>query len=394
VASPHATLSRGVVLLMSLACGLAVANVYYAQPLLDAIADEFGINHGGVGGVIALTQLGYGAGLLLLVPLGDLLDRRRLIIVQSLLSVLALGVVALAPNRGVFLAGMAVVGVIAVVTQMLVAHASALALPAQRGQVVGALTSGVITGILLARAAAGLLSDLFGWRAVYLAAAAANLAVVAALLAALPSPPPRAGARLTYARLIGSVFRLFAEEPVLRIRALLALLIFMAMTVLWTPMVLALRVPPASLSHTQIGLFGFAGVLGALGATGAGRLADAGHAQRTTGVALTLMLAAWAAAALLPHSLWGLVVGVVLLDFGLQSVHVSNQSLIYRVRPEAQSRLTAGYMVFYSIGCALGSTASTIAYARAGWGGVCLLGASISVAALAFWASTRRLMPA
>jgi predicted MFS family arabinose efflux permease len=185
------------------------------------------------------------------------------------------------------------------------------------------------------------------------------------------------------------VLTLFAQERVLRVRAGLALLIFMAMTVLWTPMALALRAPPLALSHAEIGAFGFAGVLGALGAARAGRLADRGLAQRTTGFALALMLLAWLPAALLPHSLWGLIVGVVVIDFGLQSVHVSNQSLIYRVRPEAQSRLTAGYMVFYSIGCALGSIVSTLVYDRAGWLGVCALGASISAAALVFWAMTR-----
>ena len=182
---------------------------------------------------------------------------------------------------------------------------------------------------------------------------------------------------------------LWRDERVLRERALLALLVFMAMTVLWTPMALALRAPPLALTHTEVGLFGLAGVLGAFGATRAGRWADRGHAQRTTGIALLLMLGSWGASALLPHSLWGLIVGVLVLDFGLQAVHVSNQSLIYRVRPEAQSRLAAAYMVFYSIGCALGSIASTWVYDRAGWAGVCTFGAALSAAALLWWLTAR-----
>ncbi len=184
---------------------------------------------------------------------------------------------------------------------------------------------------------------------------------------------------------------LLVEEPVLRIRAILALLIFTAITILWPPMVLPLSAPPFSLSHTEIGLFGFAGAMGAVGASSAGRLADRGHAQRATGVSLAIMLVSWLPIALLSYSLWGLVIGVVTMDFGLQSVHVANQSLIYRVRPEARSRLTAGYMIFYSIGCATGSIISTLVYARTRWTGVCALGAAISAIAITFWAFTRHL---
>ena len=237
-----------------------MASVYYAQPLLDAIAHDFGLDRATVGAVVTWTQAGYGLGLLLLVPLGDLLDRRRLIIRQTACSVLALAVVAVAPAGWVFLGGMAAVGALAVVTQLHVAHASALADAAQRGRVVGTVTSGIITGILLARAVSGALSDVWGWRAVYAAAAVANLAIVWALLRALP-PQPLRGPRMRYRALVASMFTLWRGERVLRERALLALLVFMAMTVLWTPMVLALRAPPHALTHTEVGLFGLAGCL-------------------------------------------------------------------------------------------------------------------------------------
>lgn len=385
-------LSRAVVILFAVACGLAVANVYYAQPLLDTMAAEFGISHAAIGMVITATQIGYGLGLLLVVPLGDLLDRRRLIVGQSLLSALALIGVAFAPTATVLLASLATVGVLAVVTQVLVAYAAILAHPSEQGRIVGGVTSGIIIGILLARTVAGTLSDLFGWRSVYLFSAAATVIIAALLLKTVPRRP-RLGERLSYPRLIGSVFLLFVQEPALRIRAMLAMLIFGAMTVLLTPMVLPLAAPPFSLSHTQIGLFGLAGVAGALGASRAGRLSDAGFAQRTTAIGLSAMLASWPVIALLPHSLWALGVGVIAIDFGLQSVHVANQSLVYRTRPEAQSRLTAGYMIFYSIGSATGSIASTLVYAQAGWNGVCLLGAAISTTALVFWARTRHLTP-
>ena len=387
-----AVLSRAVALLFSVACGLAVANVYFAQPLLDTMADEFVISHATVGIVMTVTQVGYGLGLLLVVPLGDLLDRRRLIVGQSLLSALALMAVALAPTAPALLAAMAAVGLLAVVTQVLVAYAAILARPGERGRAVGVVTSGIIIGILLARTVSGTLSDLLGWRSVYIVSAVATLVIVALLLKVLPRQA-RPGVRVSYPRLIGSVFTLFIEEPVLRIRAILAMLIFSAITVLLTPLVLPLSAPPMSLSHTEVGLFGLAGAAGALGASRAGSQSDRGLAQRTTGMGLAFMLVAWLPIALLSYSLWALVVGVIAIDFGLQSVHVANQSLIYRVRPEAQSRLTAGYMIFYSIGSAAGSIVSTLVYAHAGWTGVCVLGASVSALALLFWALTRHLTP-
>jgi predicted MFS family arabinose efflux permease len=386
------SISAAMALLFAVACGLAVANVYYAQPLLDTLAATFGIRPATVGIVITITQVGYGLGLLMVVPLGDLVDRRRLIVGQSLLSVIALLCVALAPSAAILLPAMAAVGMLAVVTQVLVAYAALMAPPGERGRVVGIVTTGIVVGILLARAVSGTLSDLFGWRSVYLVSAAATLAVAGLLWKALPRQA-KPSVRIPYVQLIGSVFTLFAEEPVLRIRAVLAMLIFMAITMLLTPMVLPLAAPPFSLSHTQVGLFGLAGAAGALGAARAGRQADRGRAQRTTGIGLVVMLLSWGLIALLPWSLWAMAVGVVTIDFGLQSVHVANQSLIYRVRPEAQSRLTAGYMIFYSIGSATGSIASTMLYAHGGWNGVCLAGAVTSGVALAFWAATRHLTP-
>ncbi|SCX62083.1 MFS transporter [Variovorax sp. EL159] len=389
---PAPSISGALALLFAIACGLAVANVYYAQPLLDTLADTFGIRPATVGAVVTITQVGYGLGLLLVVPLGDLIDRRRLIVGQLLLSVVALLCVALAPRAAILLPAMATVGVLAVVTQVLVAYAASMAPPGERGRMVSTVTSGIILGILLARAVSGSLSDLFGWRAVYLASAAATLVVSGLLWMALPRHA-RPATGMSYLQLIRSVFTLFAQEPVLRVRSVLAMLIFMAITMMLTPMVLPLTAPPFSLSHTQVGLFGLAGVAGVLGAARAGRQSDRGRAQRITGIGLTAMLLSWALIALLPWSIWAMVAGVVMIDFGLQSVHVANQSLIYRVRPEAQSRLTGGYMIFYSIGSATGSMASTMVYAHAGWNGVCAAGALVSGLALVFWTVTRHLTP-
>lgn len=290
------------------------------------------------------------------------------------------------------LLAMAATGLLAVVTQALVAYAASLADPMQRGHVVGIVTSGIVLGILLARAIAGALTDIGGWRSVYFSSAALTLLISLLLWRNLPQQN-RQTTSVSYPALILSLVTLFRSEPVLRVRAIIAMLIFADITTLLAPLVMPLSAPPFELSHAQIGLFGLAGAAGALAASRAGAAADRGHAQRMTGIALTLMLLSWIPIALLDHSLLWLIVGVLVIDFGLQAVHVTNQAMIYRVRPDAQNRLTAAYMVFYSIGSASGSAISTWVYAHAGWNGVCLLGAGISLFTFIFWAATRKSMP-
>lgn len=385
---PISLISRNVALLFSIACGIVVANIYYAQPLLDAISNEFGISHSFVGVVITITQIFYALGLLLLVPLGDLLNRRWLIAGQMLLSVLALIVVGTATSSMVLFIGIAVVGFLAVVTQTLVAFAATLAAPVERGRVVGVVTSGIVIGILLARTFAGLLMDLAGWRSVYLVSAVLTLIMACVLFRVLPHYEHKRES-LSYLQLIRSMFTLFAQERTLRIRAALAMMIFTAFSILWTSLVLPLSAPPFSLSHTAIGAFGLAGVAGALAAARAGRLADRGLGQKTTGVALILLLISWLPISYVQNSLLALIVGIILLDLAVQAVHVTNQSMILTLRPEARSRLTAGYMIFYSIGSATGSIASTSIYAYFGWNGVSLLGAIVSALALLFWSLTK-----
>lgn len=383
------SMPRYVTLLFAVACGISVANIYFAQPILDHLSREFHIDYSTIGILITITQSLYAVGLLLLVPLGDLLNQRRLIISQMLLSTIALVIVGTSSSSSALFAGMAMVGLLAVVTQTIVAFAATMAAPAERGRVVGMITSGIVIGILLARAVSGILTDLAGWRSVYLASAALMLLMVCALFRVLPNVE-RGVKSLSYPQLLKSVFMLFRQERVLRIRAILAMLIFTDFSILWTSLVLPLSAPPLSLSHTAIGAFGLAGVAGALGAARAGKLADRGYGQRTTGMALILLLISWLLVSYTEQSLFALTIGIILLDLAVQAVHVTNQSMILALRMEARSRLTAGYMVFYSIGSATGSIASTRIYAHYGWGGVCLLGASVSALALLFWAMTRR----
>lgn len=316
--------------------GLAVANIYYAQPLLDSIAQEFSLSPSSIGIVITVTQICYALGLFLLVPLGDLLNRRKLIIIQMLLSVLALVLVGTAQSSSLLFTGMAVVGLLAVITQTLVAFAAHLAAPSERGRIVGLVTSGIVIGILLARTVAGTLNDWLGWRSVYLFSASLTLLGIVALYLVLPKQQsPQV--KQSYTQLLGSVLQLYRELRVLRVRGVLAMLIFTAFSILWTSMVLPLSSPPLSLSHTVIGAFGLAGAAGALAAARAGKLADRGLGQKTTGVALVILLLSWLPIGYVHHSLWFLILGVILLDLAVQAVHVTNQSLIYEVRPEAQS---------------------------------------------------------
>ncbi len=383
------SISRTVTILFATACGMSVANIYFAQPLLDELSNDFAIDQSIIGLIITIIQIFHGLGLLLLVPLGDLLNQGHLIIGQMLLSIVALLIVGTATYVAVLFAGIALVGLLAVVTQSMVAFAATMASSTERGRVVGIVTSGIVIGILLARTFAGLLTDLAGWRSVYLVSAALLLLMVGLFLKVLPKGE-REVKSLSYWQLIQSVFTLFIQERTLRIRSVIAMLIFADFSILWTPLVLPLSAPPLSLSHSVIGAFGLVGVAGALAAAHAGKLADRGYGQKTTGIALMLLLLSWLFINYLEQSLWALVVGIVLLDLAVQAVHVTNQAMILPLRTEARSRLTAGYMVFYSIGSAGGSIASTQTYVLFGWEGVSFLGASISTIALLFWAMTKR----
>lgn len=377
-------LSPALTWLFSVTCALAVANVYFAQPLLDSIAQSLGVAAATVGMVVTATQVGYGLGLLFIVPLGDLLNRKRLVLTLVLLSALALAAAGAAQQWLALLAAMMVVGLLAVVVQILVAYTAALASPAQRGEAVGTVTSGIVLGILLARFTSGLVADLAGWRAVYFVSSALMLVIAAVLWKVAPATVAGKGTQ-TYRALLGSLFQLLCSDRLLRARGLLALLVFAAFSVLWTTMVLPLSAAPWSLSHTAIGLFGLAGVAGALAARRAGRWADQGLGQRVTGISLGLLLLAWLPIAFTETSLLALVCGVILLDFAVQAVHVTSQSLIFAARPDAQSRMVGAYMGFYSLGSALGAVAGTQVYGRWGWGAVSTLGAGISGVALLMW---------
>ncbi|EKS7199486.1 TPA: MFS transporter [Enterobacter ludwigii] len=376
-------LSPALILLMSVATGLAVASNYYAQPLLDTIARAFNLSASSAGFIVTAAQLGYAAGLLFLVPLGDMFERRMLIVSMTLLAAGGMLITASSHSLTMMIIGTALTGLFSVVAQILVPLAATLASPEKRGKVVGTIMSGLLLGILLARTVAGLLASLGGWRTVYWVASVLMAVMALALWRGLPKVKQEN--HLNYPQLLASVFSLFTHDKLLCTRALLGCLTFANFSILWTSMAFLLAAPPFNYSEAVIGLFGLAGAAGALGARPAGGLADKGKSHLTTSAGLVLLLLSWAAIWYGHTSVLALIVGILVLDLTVQGVHITNQTVIYRVKPEARNRLTAGYMTSYFIGGAAGSLISASAWQHAGWSGVCGIGAIVAALNLLVW---------
>ncbi len=376
-------LSPALILLMSVATGLAVASNYYAQPLLDTIARAFNLSASSAGFIVTAAQLGYAAGLLFLVPLGDMFERRMLIVSMTLLAAGGMLITASSQSLTMMIVGTALTGLFSVVAQILVPLAATLASPDKRGKVVGTIMSGLLLGILLARTVAGLLASLGGWRTVYWVASVLMVVMALALWRGLPKVKQEN--HLNYPQLLASVFSLFTQDKLLRTRALLGCLTFANFSILWTSMAFLLAAPPFNYSEGVIGLFGLAGAAGALGARPAGGLADKGKSHLTTTAGLVLLLLSWAAIWYGHVSVLALIVSILVLDLTVQGVHITNQTVIYRVKPEARNRLTAGYMTSYFIGGAAGSLISASAWQHAGWSGVCGIGAIVAALNLLVW---------
>lgn len=377
-------MSKGLVALFAVATGQAVASNYLAQPLLHTISRDMHVSSGVAGLIVTSAQIGYAAGLILLLPLGDLFERRRLITVLALITAAGLCAAALAPNAGFFMAAAALVGVTSVMAQILVPFAATLSPDSERGRVVGTVMSGLLLGILLARTVSGVVAQAAGWRTVYWAAAALMLAQAVLLWVKLPTYKQHVG--LTYPRLLTSVLKIARAEPVLRRRSLFGFFSFGSFSVLWTTLAFLLSGPPYGYSEGLIGLFGLVGAAGALTASVVGRFTDRGWSRRLTGVSALLLVLGFVLLWLGGSSLLALLAGVVVLDIGSNGVHITNQSEIYRLQPEARSRINAFYMTSCFVGAAAGSAVAAFVYERWSWDGVCVLGLVIGLASLALWA--------
>ncbi|MGE0027096.1 MAG: MFS transporter [Thermoleophilia bacterium] len=379
------SIPRGLVVLLAVACGATVANLYYAQPLLSAIADAFGISEAAAGLLVTVTQVAYAAGLVFLVPLGDLLDRRRLVVTLLLVSGAGMALAALAPGVAVLAAALGLAALTSVVVQILIPFASILAPVAESGRVVGTVMSGVLIGVLLARTVSGILADALGWRAPFAVAAILMAGLAAALARTLPRVAPSSS--LPYGRLLRSIGTLVTREPVLRHRMVYGACGFAGFTVVWTSLAFLLAGDPYRYSERAIGLFGLAGLVGALGAQGMGRAHDRGHGRIATAGVLTCILASWALLLWGGTSVTALIVGLLVLDFGVQGQMVLSQGAIYELGAENASRVTTAYMTACFAGGTVGSAAAAAAWSLGGWSAVCVAGAVFAAVALAAWAA-------
>lgn len=376
-------------LLLATVCGVAVASVYAAQTVLPPMGDSLGVSARHTGWIVSTGQFGYLAGLVLLVPLGDVVaNRRRLIAVHLAVTAAGLFLTAAASAAWTAFAGLALAGMFAVVVQTTVAYAASVSPPAERGRNIGVVTSGVVVGILGARVVTGALAQVWGWRSMYAVLGVLALALAALVLRALP-PEDSSRRPAGYRQAVVSFGGLFGQPLFLR-RGLIAFFLFASFGTLWSGLSLPLANAPWHLSESQIGLLGIAGLAGALGAARAGRWADAGRAIPISGLALALLIVSWAATAQLSWSLWLLLIGVVVLDFAVQVVHVSNQHLLTTAHPERTSSVIGGYMVFYSLGSALGAATTTSVLTSQGWAASSLLGAGFATCALIVWAADGR----
>lgn len=376
------------VALLAVAAGISVANIYYAQPLLDALAGDFGVGREAISLVVTLGQVGYAIGIVALVPLGDVVDDRKLTLRVLAVAVVAAAVCAIAPSLPVFLAGSLVLGATAVVAQIVLPIAARVVPAEHRGQLVGRVTGGLLLGILLARAFAGLVAAAAGWRVVFGFSAVAMAVLAVVLVRSLPRRGP-VGA-LHYRALLGSVAALVREEPVLRRRAVYQAAMFATFSLFWTSV--AFQLSALGVGQAGIGVFALVGAAGALAAPLAGRLGDAGRGRPATGVALVVA----GIAAVGGRSLLVLVLAVaaVVLDLAVQANLVLGQQAVYGRRPEARSRMNAVYIGSFFLAGAAGSAVSGVAYARGGWTTVMLVAAALPLLALVRWAAeTRRPAP-
>ncbi|GAB3637704.1 MFS transporter [Hymenobacter arcticus] len=394
LATPTATLvtprrlDNALVWLMALTCGLVVANIYYNQPLLAAIGHTFGISDSRASLLATATQVGYTLGMVLVVPLGDMLERKRLMLWMLGGAAICLAAAALAPTFLLLAAASVLIGICSAVPQLLLPMAAHLAPEADRGRIVGRVMSGLLIGILLSRTVSGFVGAHLGWRMVFEGAAGLMVALAALLAWRLPRDQPNFQG--TYASLMQSLLTLTRELPALRRSALVGASVFAAFSVFWTTLVFYLASPTYHYGSAVAGFFGLIGALGALAAPLAGRLADTRGPRYAITAGLVLALAAYLVLGLGGGYLIGLVLGVILLDVGVQSAHISNQTLVFSLRPEARSRLNTVYMTGYFTGGSIGSVVGGVAWMHFGWLGVCAVGGAFVALALALHRSYGR----
>jgi predicted MFS family arabinose efflux permease len=381
-------MSRAIVWLMAISTGCIVANIYYAQPLLADIAREFGLSVTKIGAVFMLTQIGMGTGMLVFVPLGDKYERRSLIVMLLVAASLSLALTASSPTVVWLSLASFAVGATAATVQVIVPFAAHLAHERQRGGVIGSVLGGLLVGALLARTFSGVFGAAFGWRTVYWVASVLMLGLAIVIRVALPLSPPEVS--LSWTKLMRSVADLAREHRVLRQSALIAGLLFFTFTALWTTLVFLLRTPPYHYGTSTAGTFGLLGAASASAAPIVGRMSDRRGTERTILAAIVTTLAGYVLLLVFGRTLAGLIGGIVLVDVGVQSGHVANQSRIYSLVPSARARLNTFYMVAFFAGGALGSYFGPLGFTVGGWAGFCAFPLAALVVALVYFMRAER----
>jgi len=366
---------------MAAACGLVVANNYYNQPLLVEFANTFHVTEKSAGAVAALTQFGYALGMLVFLPLGDMLERRRLITVMLLAAACALVATALSPMMGWLMAAGFAVGFTSIVPQLLTPFAAQLAEPKERGSVVGIVMGGLLAGILLSRTISGVVGAHLGWRSMYWIAAGIMIVLALVLRRLLPAGKPSFDG--SYASLMASLLHLIRTQPVLRETSLVAALQFAAFSAFWTTLAFQVHSLPGAYGSDVAGMFGVVGVVGACAAPHAGKFSDRKSPRLAVMLSSIAFVIAYLVFAIVGNAIWGLALGVILLDLGMQSGHVSNMTRNFSLKSEAMSRINTVYMVTRFLGGALGSVAGNIAWSQWRWSGVCAVGVLLSLLAIA-----------
>ena len=384
-----ASIPASLMLLLATGAGLAAATLYYSQPMLGILGEEFQSPPGAIGLVPTLTQLGYALGILLLAPLGDRFDRRRIILGKAVALSAALLVAASAPSLGVLLTASLAIGLAATLAQDIVPAAATLAPDAQRGKMVGTVMTGLLMGILLSRVVSGFVAEHQGWRTMFVVAALSIALLGVAVWHRLPRFAPTT--QLNYGALLGSLATLWKRHSALRRAAVAQGLLSLGFSAFWSTLAVMLHAAPFHLGSSAAGAFGLAGAAGGLAAPLAGRLADRKGPGLVTRLGAALVTGAFVAMALGPGQLWLIAVGAVVFDLGAQAALIAHQAIVYSIEPAARSRLNAVLFVGMFIGMASGALLGSLVLGQFGWQGVCAMAALAGLAALAvrLWPVTR-----
>jgi predicted MFS family arabinose efflux permease len=375
----HPELTQSTLWVMTIATGLVVANLYYNQPLLGDMARTYHVGSGKIGHVAMFTQIGYATGMLFIAPLADMLKRKRLIIICLALVVISLLLTAIAPNINILVFASFLVGVFSLIPQLLVPMAAHLAKPHERGRKIGFVMSGLLLGILLSRTLSGFIGANLGWRAMFYIAAGIMVVIWFFLFFLLPEVEPQYNG--SYKTLMGSLISLVKKERILRIASLRGALCFACFMAFWTTLTFLLK-QNFNKGSDVAGLFGLVGAFGALAAGLMGRLSDKMDAFRLSIFTLLLIVISFIVFLFSGYSIAGLIIGVIVLDMGVQATHISNQAIIYALNPEARNRINTIYMVTYFIGGSIGTWLASQAWSHYQWDGVCTLGISLSLIAI------------